>query len=341
VPGRGAGTVPCLLVPQVLEFFPLRPRVVLGVWLAALLGAALLAFPPSRGALATAGGHARAAAGLPAAGSDLRLAAQSAPPAPTLRVPDGGVTIPDGYSLVGWALLDRTSGKIMGGSGNAATMTNYTESMIKPWIAADYMSRTVKAGRKPSQQDLSQLRSMIIHSDNWIASRYYDLGGKDSVIRRLNQVCGLHTTIAMSGWWSYTAMTPDDAAHYGECLADGTAAGAYTSNLLTWMRQVVGGVADQPQGASAHTGGGRWGIIDALPPSLASQTSIKNGWEPEISGHEWHVNCLAILPGRVLTVMVRYPWTSPTGDWRDADNLAAGASACKNIAAQLVYTPAG
>ncbi len=317
----------------------MRPRVVLVVWLAALLGAALLVLPTTRAALANAGTHARTAAGLPAAESELHTAAQAAPPVPTLRVPDGGVTIPSGYSLAGWAMIDRASGKVVGGSDNADQMTNYTESMIKPWIAADYLSRTVKAGRKPSQYDLSQLRLMIIHSDDNIASHYYNLGGKDSVIRRLNQVCGVHTTIAMSGWWSYTSITPDDAARYGECLANGTAAGPYTANLLSWMRQVVGGVNDQPHGAGAHTGGGHWGIITALPASLAAQTSIKNGWEPEVSGHEWHVNCLAITPGQVLTVMFRYPWTSPTGTWQYADNLAPGAAACQKIAAQLVYSP--
>jgi hypothetical protein len=330
-----------------------RPRVVLVIWLVALLGLALLAFPPARRALAHGRTHAaaqavtgspartgsRADTGSPApSGSGLRLGTQAAPAGAELRVPDGGVRNPSGYTLLGWALANRATGEIVGGSANAATMTNYTESMIKPWIAADYLSRTVAAGHQPSQQDLTQLRSMIIHSDNDIASHYYDLDGKDSVIRRLNQVCGLHTTVALSGWWSYTSMTPDDAVRYGECLASGKAAGGYTQDLLTWMRQVEGTVADQP--ADGRTGGGRWGIIDALPASLAGQTSIKNGWEPEIRGHEWHVNCLAILPGQILTVMVRYPWTSASDKWQDADNLQAGAAACRNIAAQLLAVPA-
>lgn len=328
----------------------MRPRVVLAVWLAALLGAALLAFPPTRRALAGVAEHPHASvvpsasttAGPPAStGSSSAEPSPSVTPSaapatgePALRVPAEGIKIPSGYNQVGWALLDRSTGRLLGGSANAATATNYTESMIKPWIAADYLSRTVAAGGEPSQHDLSQLRSMIIHSDNTIADTYYDLDGQDAVIERLNQVCGLHTTIAISGWWSYTAMTTDDAARYGECLADGTAAGAYTDDLLTWMREVTGSVTDQQ--ADATTGGGRWGIIDALPPALAAQTAIKNGWEPEVAGHEWHVNCLAILPGQVLSVMVRYPWTSPDGDWQDADNLATGAAGCQSVAAQLL-----
>jgi hypothetical protein len=333
----------------------MRPRVVLAVWLAALLGAALLAFPPARRALAGVAGHAAASAA-PSAGASAgppastgsgsvdspASAAPAAPVAPApgaagqpaLRVPAGGIKLPSGLNQVGWALLDRSTGRLLGGSANAATATNYTESMIKPWIAADYLSRTIAAGGEPSQYDLSQLRSMIIHSDNTIASHYYDFGGQDAVVDRLNQVCGLRTTIALSGWWSYTAMTPDDAVRYGECLADGRAAGAYTDDLLAWMREVTGSVTDQQ--ADATTGGGRWGIIDALPPALAAETAIKNGWEPETSGHEWHVNCLAILPDQVLSVMVRYPWTSPDGGWRDADNLATGADACRSVAAQLL-----
>src|SRR5262245_13276348 len=164
---------------------PMRPRVVLAVWLAAVLGLVALVFPPTRGALANVGARTRTAVGAsaaaPAGGRGLRLGVQAAPPAPTLRVPAAGVRIPDGYRLLGWAMPAGTSGEISSGSTNAATMTNYTESMIKPWLAADYLSRTVKAGRKPSQQDLTQLRSMIIHSDDRIASHYYNLGGKDAV----------------------------------------------------------------------------------------------------------------------------------------------------------------
>lgn len=320
------------------------PRAVVAVWLAALFGAVVLAFPPTRGALASVGAHAGpvtspAGAG-GTSGSRLRVTGQAAPPPPALRVPAAGVHIPGGYDLVGWALIDRRSGQLLGSSGNGSSMTDYSESMIKAWIAADYLSQTVRAGKKPSQQDLALLARMIVTSDDQIAGRYYDLDGEDAVMSRLNRVCGIHATVAMSGWWSYTSMTPVDAARYGECLANGSAAGAYTPNLLGWMRQVTGGVNDQPHGPTAHTGGGRWGVIDALPAALAAQTSIKNGWEPEVDDHQWHVNCLAILPGQVLTVMVRYPWTSPNGNWQYATNLAPGAAACRNIAAQMLYQPA-
>src|SRR5581483_8589048 len=107
---REPAVTSCWLPPRHGMFAPVRPRFVLAVWLAALLGAVTLAFPPARGALADAGGRARSAAGLPSAGPSLRLGTQAAPPQPTLRVPAGGVRLAGGYTLAGWALLDRGTG---------------------------------------------------------------------------------------------------------------------------------------------------------------------------------------------------------------------------------------
>ncbi len=312
----------------------MRPRLVIALFAAAAVGAALISVPPVRAGLARLGARAPSANWV---APPFILAAQKAPPPPTLGLPAGPVTVPAGLTVAGWSLLDVATGRLIGHSDNAGTMANYTESMIKAWIAADFLGRAATAGTTPGRTDLDQLKSMIIHSDDNIASHYYNLGGQDAVMGRLNRVCGLRTTVAMAGWWSYTRMTPDDAARYGLCLASGTAAGPYTGQLLGWMRQVTGGVADQA--ADGHTGGGRWGIIDGLPPSLASQASIKNGWEPENENHVWHVNCLAILPTRVLAIMVRYPWVAPDDDWHHATNLATGATACQALTTQLVVAP--
>jgi hypothetical protein len=89
------------------------------------------------------------------------------------------------------------------------------------------------------------------------------------------------------------------------------------------MRNVRGGVADQ---ISVTQQGGRWGIIDALPASLAAVTSIKNGWTQYPDG--WHVNCMAITSDWVLNVMVR------TGR-----GLQTAANDCKSVAATLLVTP--
>ena len=90
--------------------------------------------------------------------------------------------------------------------------------------------------------------------------------------------------------WSFTELTPADAARYGECLADGRAAGPqWTGWLLNVMTKVRGGVKDQK---SDTVEGGRWGIIDGLPKSMQSTVSMKNGWTLYVDG--WHINCLAI-----------------------------------------------
>jgi hypothetical protein len=283
----------------------MRPRLVYVLLLCAALGAALLAVPDMRAQLRQLGGRARAAAGVPA-GPQYRV---------ILRIPEGGVTAPAGLKFFGWALFDRKTGQLIGHSDNAGTGTNYTESMIKVWIAADYLTRVTKAGNKPTQKDLTKLRSMIIHSDDDIAQDYWIADGRESVITRLNQTCGTHAGTHERRRWAATTMTPDDAARYGLCVADGRAAGAYTEQVLGWMREVTGAVGD--------------------------------GWEPENDTHDWHVNCLAILHDYVLTVMVRYPWTAsnipPGTDWGHQflyfDNLETGADACKAVATQLVTVP--
>ena len=118
-----------------------------------------------------------------------------------------------------------------------------------------------------------------------------------------------------------TLMTPLDAARYGACLADGRAAGPqWTPWVLDAMRNVRGGVDQQDSG---EVQGGRWGIIDGLPPELAKDTSFKNGWTLYEDG--WHVNCLAVNPAWVLAVMMRMP-----------DELPVAAEGCAALASKLV-----
>jgi hypothetical protein len=203
--------------------------------------------------------------------------------------------------------------------------------MIKPWIAADYL-RT----HTPTSTDLTQLATMIQRSDDHIAQTYWKKEGTTASLSRLNSVCGLDDTFKHDevGIWSYILMTAADALSYGRCLADGRAAGpTYTAQLLGWMRQVQGGVGDQ------HTtyGGGRWGIIDELPAVLADQTSIKNGWTPQVYDGNWHVSCLAINPAFILVVMAQYQWTGSS--WQTANNLSTGDQICQKVTTALLHVP--
>jgi hypothetical protein len=262
---------------------------------------------------------------------------QPAPPQPVIGTPPdpAAVKAPGYLTFFGWALLDRHTGA-MTGSANRETVSNTTESMLKVWIAADYL-RHQKAVGTAAQGELYR---MIVNSDDAIAHKYFEQNGADASITELVRLCGLRATRrpSLPDHWSYTTMSPADAVRLGQCVANGTAAGPnWTPWLLKAMREVRGGVADQ----QAHTGGGRWGIIDALPPATAADTAIKNGWTPQVYDHNWHINCLAIHPDWVLAIELRYPWTSPDGNWQHATNLQPGADACRLVTQQLLVSPEG
>jgi hypothetical protein len=263
------------------------------------------------------------------------VAIQAGPPAPTLLIPanPSRITAP-GTNFFGWALLDRRTNK-MGGSANLESATTTTESMIKVWIAADYLRHHTQ----PSTAEVNDLQTMIVNSDDTIAHKYYKLNGGDPSITELTSVCKLSSTKppSLANEWSYTTMSPADAARMGLCIADGQAIGQqkWTDWLLTAMRQVQGTVAQQ----QAASGGGRWGIIDALPRDMAVDTGIKNGWTAQVYDHNWHVNCLAVNPDWILAIEIHYPWTSPDGKWQDAGNLDMGAQTCASVTKNLIGTP--
>jgi hypothetical protein len=303
----------------------MRARLVVPLLALALIGAGLLAVPAVRTRLATLGARARSTVGLGGApGYGLKQAAQ--PPAPPPALHAAPVTITTRTAFLGWALLDRDTGAIAG-SANLATGRNTTESMIKAWIVSDYL-RTHPDASAAAQRELTLA---IVDSNDDMAQKYYRLDGGNAVVRRMIRICGLTRTSVKSGWWSMTQLTPQDAVRYGACVADGRAAGPkWTAWVLATMRHVSGGVDDQP--VNQKTGGGRWGIIDGLPASLAGQVSIKNGWTFIYADDLWHVNCLAILPASVLAVLIRYRGpVSPNG-------LRTGADICASVTRQLVYT---
>jgi hypothetical protein len=220
-----------------------------------------------------------------------------------------------------WSLSDRITGTVTG-SPNQDTDTFSTESMVKPWIAADFLRRgySTDLATPPPPARMRELARMIDLSDDDAAQDIYRLDGGDAVIARMAAVCGLAHTAVHPAWWSRTTMTAGDARRLGLCLADGRAAGPWTGWLALEMAHVEGG-ADEQQ---ATTGGGRWGAIDALSPPDAAITSIKNGWT-DYDG-AWHVNCLAVHRFFVLSVMSRYP---------SGHGLAYGAALCRDITRQL------
>jgi hypothetical protein len=197
---------------------------------------------------------------------------------------------------VSWALLDRTTGELRtGGDGG----TNSAESMVKAWIAADYLRGL--GNRAPSAGEVGLLRRMIRDSDDNAAETLYQRRGGDAVIRRMIATCGLTDTRIHSEWWSLTEISARDAARVGACVADGGPAVPWTGWLLDEMRQL--------------RGEGRFGIIEVQP------VPVKNGWTAW--GGSWHVNCLGVADGWTLAVLTRYPIGM---------GLTHGAARCREVA---------
>jgi hypothetical protein len=216
-----------------------------------------------------------------------------------------------GGQLVGWALMDQRTGQIWGSATMAAT--NWTASMIKAWIGADYLHEHAQ----PSQASMALIETMIRDSDNTAAdSLYYDNGEARS-IRRMITRCGL-TDSAAGDRWARTSMSARDAARLGTCIANGTAAGTRWTNWYLGLMRTV-------------RGEGNFGIRDALPVDQRAMVAIKNGYEHFSDDGLFRVNCLAIGPGWTMAVLQTY---RPIDDW-DKD-LRRGANGCVDIARQLL-----
>ncbi|HEV7896235.1 MAG TPA: hypothetical protein VGP31_00095, partial [Planosporangium sp.] len=195
--------------------------------------------------------------------------------------------------------------------------TSSTESMIKIWIAADYLRLQAAGGRAPSRQRLDELTAMIRDSDDRAAEDIYRLDGGDDVVNRMISTCRLTDTTVVDGWWSKTQMSARDATRLGLCVADGRAAGrTWTPWILTRMRQV--------------RGEGRFGIVDALPADVAAGTAIKNGWTLINDDGDWHIACLAVQDRWILAVLTRYDGSR---------GLAYGATVCADVTRQLMAGP--
>lgn len=246
---------------------------------------------------------------------------------PSRSLTAGRVNLSFTGDFIGYAMLDRHTGEII--ASRNATQTSSTESMIKVWLVADHLRRAAEAGQTVTPQELSDASAAIRHSDDRAAQALYLSGGGNEVVQRMIDICGLTDTTLFDQWWSRTQMSPRDAVRLAQCVADGTAAGPrWTGWVLSEMRQVTGSTAPDEQFAT--TGGGRWGIIDGIPDTLAPTLAIKNGWTAIGADSNWHLNCLAISDDWIMNVMTRYPVEN---------GLQYGADVCADVARQLVTPP--
>lgn len=302
--------------PWYRRYAPLFGAVSVTLVIASLLAFAHPARPAGRdagrGAMASARPVAPSASASPAPAASRRLGKLPSPKpsGPLFRV--GPVSV-DADGFWSWALLDRRTARFSGSTNSSATTT--TASMIKPWIAADYLRRTHDRGATPSATRLDDLSRMIRDSDNAIAEAVFREIGQDASINRLVAICRLSDTTPYQGYWSNVHISARDTVRMGACLADGRAAGsAWTRWLINEMRSVR--IGD-------------FGILPVLPDAVADRTAVKNGWLDRQSDHNWYVNCMAIIDDRwVLAVLTRYS---------DAElGMGHGAGICSSVTRQLL-----
>jgi hypothetical protein len=232
------------------------------------------------------------------------------PSLPPLLVATGPVSV-NTSGWYSWALLDQRTNKITGSTNMSAT--NRTASMIKAWIAADYLRRSAENGVTPSDSRLAEVSTMIRDSDNAAATDLYSVVGKQASTRRLISMCGLTDSKVGPNSWSDTRVSARDTTRMADCIQDGRAAGPqWTSWLLKEMRLV--------------RGAGDFGIRKAFPADVSKTIAIKNGWVVRDDNGDWEVNCLAIGDGWTMGVLTRY---------NASLGVTYGANICKNVATQL------
>ncbi|WP_442791676.1 hypothetical protein [Micromonospora sp. NBC_01813] len=241
---------------------------------------------------------------------DAGLAAAPVPTLPPLAIAPAEVKLDvDGWWS--WAMLDQRTGEITGSDNLDETST--TASLIKTWIAADFLRRADEAGQTPNEYRMQQLEIMIRDSDNWAAEDLWQEIGRSAAIDRMIDICGLTDSSSAENRWSVTRLSPRDITRLGACVVDGRAAGdRWTDWLLEQMRSV--------------RSPGDFGVIQAFPDDETAGIAIKNGWVIRDDERQWHVNCLAIGDGWTLGVMARFPTSHP---------YSYGADVCRGVAQQL------
>src|SRR5688572_19071856 len=131
-----------------------------------------------------------------------------------------------------WALMDRRSGAIIGSDNMAET--NRACSMIKTWIAADYLRQKPA----PSKARLDDITIMIRDSDSVSADRLMNEINRLASFKRMQELCGT-TDFKPSSSWSKAVVSARDMCRVGDAIAKGAIANPqWTEHLLGLMRSV-------------------------------------------------------------------------------------------------------
>jgi hypothetical protein len=235
---------------------------------------------------------------------------KASPGPPPLIVEPGPVSV-SFSGWYSWALLDQRTNKISGSKNMSST--NRTASMIKAWIAADYLRRSAERGQTLREGQVDRVSVMIRDSDNAIASDLYAVVGEQASTKRLISICGLTDSKPGPTSWSDTRVSARDTVRMADCIDDGRAAGPKWTNWLLKEMRLVRGIGD-------------FGIRKAFPAAVQKTIAIKNGWVTRDDNGAWEVNCMAIGDGWTMSVLTRY----------DASlGFEYGTNACRKVATQL------
>ena len=246
-----------------------RSRVLTVALGAALLGAALTAFPAWPAGAAA--GQAAASAAICSSSSHPALAARigrDIQAARSGRVSTVAVAVDDpGLGLGCW--LNRFS-------------TFDSASVIKVTILAALLRKAEDQHRLLTATEAALARLMITQSDNDAASALWAELGR-SYLQHFLDVAGMrHTWLGPGGYWGLTQITANDQVALLQLLLYGNAVldPASRSYALKLMAEVIPAQ--------------RWGVPAGAPTGLT--VHVKNGWLP-LATHGWRIHSIGCFTG--------------------------------------------
>lgn len=209
-----------------------------------------------------------------------------------------------------WALMDRRNGAVIGSANFHET--NRACSMIKSWIAADYLGQKPN----PSKERLADIEIMIRDSDSVSADRLMNEIKRLPSFTRMKDLCKTADFVPRNTW-SEAVVSAHDMCRVGDTIAKGAVANPqWTEHVLTLMRTVRRGT---------------WGVRESFPAEQHATIAIKNGWDTTMDAGTYHANCLAVSQRWVMVALTRYPLKLSAKE-------TYGAEVAKSISSQLLQS---
>ncbi len=207
-----------------------------------------------------------------------------------------------------WAVLDRGTGSVLGSSNMHEN--SRACSMIKAWIAADYLAQV----KSPSQSRQDDIDKMIRDSDSLAADDIMDELDRYKSFNRLKAICQTADFVPGTSW-SMATISAYDTCRVADTIADARVASPqWTQWLLNLMRTVRQG---------------DWGVRAAFPGDAQKTIAIKNGWDDTDAVATFYANCLAVQDKWAMAVLTRYPTKLYNGE-------ELGAKVAQSVAHQLL-----